>query len=231
MLSLNSSSVSKSIFWYGKSENLRPRMVTYAWLKLRMYVCVCVCVCVCACARGRVCTQLLSHVRLFATPWTITCQAPLSMEFSRQEYWSGLPFPSPGDLPNPRIEPASLASPALASSFITSYLGSPWEYWIPNYLKLPGWQKLSPKLAEISFPFRGSYHDLLEEMLCSSPLFFSRSVPIIPCRLPGNSQSLSTASVGNYTLLQGKQSMCQSCPTLSDPMDCSPPGSSIHGIL
>ena len=51
----------------------------------------------------------LSHVRLFATPWTIAYQAPLSMGFSRQECWSGLPFPSPGDLPNPGIEPRSLA--------------------------------------------------------------------------------------------------------------------------
>ena len=47
-----------------------------------------------------------------ATPWTIACQAPLSMGFSRQEYWSGLPFPSPGDLPNPGIEPGSSASQA-----------------------------------------------------------------------------------------------------------------------
>ena len=47
----------------------------------------------------------LSHVRLFVTPWTIAYQAPLSMGFSRQEYWSGLPFPSPGDLPNPGIKP------------------------------------------------------------------------------------------------------------------------------
>ena len=45
--------------------------------------------------------KLLSHVRLFATPWTVAYQTPLSMEFSRQEYWSGLPFPSPGDLPYP----------------------------------------------------------------------------------------------------------------------------------
>ena len=51
----------------------------------------------------------LSRVRLFATPWTVTYQAPWSMGFSRQEYWSGLPFPSPGDLPNPGIEPGSLA--------------------------------------------------------------------------------------------------------------------------
>ena len=51
----------------------------------------------------------LSHVRLFVTPWTVAHQAPPSMEFSRQEYWSGLPFPSPGDLPNPGIEPGSPA--------------------------------------------------------------------------------------------------------------------------
>ena len=49
----------------------------------------------------------LSHVRLFVTRWTVAYQAPQSMEFSRQEYWSGLPFPSPGDLPNPGIEPGS----------------------------------------------------------------------------------------------------------------------------
>ena len=49
----------------------------------------------------------LSRVRLFATPWTVAYQAPLSMGFSKQQYWSGLPFPSPGDLPNPGIEPGS----------------------------------------------------------------------------------------------------------------------------
>ena len=58
--------------------------------------------------------QSLSHVWLFATPWTVARQAPLSMGFPRQEYWSGLPFPSPGDLPNPRIKPSSPISPALA---------------------------------------------------------------------------------------------------------------------
>ena len=51
--------------------------------------------------------KLLSHVRLLVTPWTVVYQAPQSMEFSRQEYWSGLPFPSPGDLPNPGIKPRS----------------------------------------------------------------------------------------------------------------------------
>ena len=51
---------------------------------------------------------LLSCVQFFETPWTVACQAPLSIEFSRQEYWSGLPFPSPGDLPHPGIEPGAL---------------------------------------------------------------------------------------------------------------------------
>ena len=56
----------------------------------------------------------LSHVQFFPTPWTVDHQAPLSMEFSRKEYWSGLPFPPPGDLPNPEMEPAlTFASTAL----------------------------------------------------------------------------------------------------------------------
>ena len=53
--------------------------------------------------------QLLSCVQLFVTPWTVARLAPLSMGFPRQEYWSGFPFPSPGDLPDPEIEPASPA--------------------------------------------------------------------------------------------------------------------------
>ena len=53
--------------------------------------------------------NLLTCVRLFATPWTVAHQAPLSMKFSRQEYWSGLPYPPPGDLPDPGIEPSSPA--------------------------------------------------------------------------------------------------------------------------
>ena len=61
----------------------------------------------------------LSRVQLFATPWTIARQAPPSMEFSRQEYWSGLPFPSPGDLPDSGIEPGS---PALQADALTAEL-------------------------------------------------------------------------------------------------------------
>ena len=72
------------------------------------FLCVSVCVCV------------LNLVCLFATPWTVARQTPLFMEPSRQEYWCGLPFPSPGDLPNPGIESVSLASPALAGGFFTA---------------------------------------------------------------------------------------------------------------
>ena len=66
---------------------------------------------------------VLSHfscVRLFATLWTVASQTPLSMGFSRQEYWSGSPCPPPGDLPSSRIESASLVSPALAGGFFTT---------------------------------------------------------------------------------------------------------------
>ena len=71
---------------------------------------------------------MLSHfsrVLLFPTPWTIARQAPQSMGFLRQEYWSGLPCPPPGDLPNPGIKPESLMSPALAGKFLTT--STTWE--------------------------------------------------------------------------------------------------------
>ena len=61
-----------------------------------------------------------NHVQLFVTPWTVACQAPLSMGFSRQEYWSGLPFPPPEDLPDPGTELVCLISPALAGQFFTT---------------------------------------------------------------------------------------------------------------
>ena len=64
--------------------------------------------------------SLFSHVQLFVTPWTVAHQAPLSMGFSRQEYWRRLPFPSPGHLSHPGIKPASLMSRALAGRFLTT---------------------------------------------------------------------------------------------------------------
>ena len=69
--------------------------------------------------------KLLSHVWLFVTPWTVAHQAPLSMGFPRQEYWSEFPFPPPEDLPDPRIEPKSLISTALRGRFFTT--STTWE--------------------------------------------------------------------------------------------------------
>ena len=95
-----------------------------------------------------------SHARLFLTPWTVACHVSLSIGFSRQEYWSMLPCPPAGDLPDPGVEPVSLVSPALAGGFFT--------------------------ISDTFF------------------FFFS---------------------------------FAQSCQTLCDPMDCSPPGPSVRGIL
>ena len=75
-----------------------------------------------------VCAYMLSPfscVSFFATLWILASQAPLSMGFSRQEYWSGLPCPPPGDLPNPGIKPVSLMSPSLADGFFTT--SATWE--------------------------------------------------------------------------------------------------------
>ena len=75
-------------------------------------MCVCVCVCVCVC--------MLSCVQLFVTTRTVAYQALLSIGFSRQEYWSGLPFPPLGNLPDPGMEPESPASPVIAGIFFTT---------------------------------------------------------------------------------------------------------------
>ena len=80
-------------------------------------MCVFVCVYVCACVYA----QLLSRVRLFVTSWTVACQFPLSMVFSRQKYWSELPYPTSGDLPDPGTKPLSLLSPALAGGFFINW--------------------------------------------------------------------------------------------------------------
>ena len=77
--------------------------------------------------RRHVCL-VLSRVRLFVTSWTVTHQAPLSMGFPRQEYWSRLTSPSPGDLPDPGIKSVSPKSPALVGGFFTTGPpGKPWE--------------------------------------------------------------------------------------------------------
>ena len=88
-----------------------------------VFVCVCLCMCVC----------VFSCVWLFATPWTVACQTPLSMEFFRQEYWSELPFPSLWDLLDPGIKPISFVSPVLAGGFFINCTITP----VDNKNKLP----------------------------------------------------------------------------------------------
>ena len=124
------------------------------------------------------------------TPWTAAYQTPPSMGFSRQEYWSGLPFPSPGDLPDPGIEPRS---PAFQADALTS--------------EPPGKPlRILCKHQEIS-----TYPALREHLLLLwRGLVFSGSLPCGTC----------------CCVL-----VPQSCLTICDPMDCSLPGSSVHGIF
>ena len=83
-----------------------------AWYKMGIALALCVCV--------------LSRFRFFVTPWTVAHQATLSMEFSMQEYWSRVSFPTSGDIPDPGAESKALGSPALRGRFFTmSHLGSP----------------------------------------------------------------------------------------------------------
>ena len=87
---------------------------------------------------GPTLTSVLSRfscVQLFATPWTAACQASLSMGFSRQEYWSGLPCPSPGDIPNPGNEPVTLKSALAGRIFITS---ATWEPQLSHQYRTTG---------------------------------------------------------------------------------------------
>ena len=74
--------------------------------------------------------SVLSHVRLFETLWTVVCQVPLFMEFSKQEYWSELLYPTPGDFRDPGVKSTSLVSPALAGRFLTTAPpGKPHSAW------------------------------------------------------------------------------------------------------
>ena len=95
--------------------------------------------------------QSLSCIWLFAAPWTVACQAPLSMGFYRQEYWSGLPFPSPGHLPDPGIEPVSLESAALAGRFSTT--SATWGPPSSSVARSNSWRPLGPGKGFLSRPW------------------------------------------------------------------------------
>ena len=118
----------------------------------------------------------LSRVRLFVTPWTVAYQAPLSMGFSRQEYWSGLPFPSPGDLPDPGIEPGSpvLQADVLPSEPIINHQKCCWitepvptPHGPPILLSFMSWFLLlnATSLLYLTVLCTGSCHTLLLSLI------------------------------------------------------------------
>ena len=90
--------------------------------------------------------SFFSHVQLFVTLWNVAQQVPLSMKFSGQENWSGLPCPPPGDLPDPGIKPQSLMSPALAGRFFTT--STTWEALSQNDIQVSCEHKLSSEMEE-----------------------------------------------------------------------------------
>ena len=93
-----------------------------------------------------------NHVGLLPTPWTVACQAPLFTGFCRQEYWSGLPRPAPGDLPDPGIEPTSLTSPTLSGGYFAT--STTWEATIVvnTYLYAQTWFAVVQSLSHV-WPF------------------------------------------------------------------------------
>ena len=129
------------------------------------------------------------------TPWTVTWQAPLSMWFSRQEYWSGLPFPHPGNIPDTRIK---LRTPALQECSLLSGL-------------------LLLLLSRFS-----------HVRLCATPEMTAHQAPP---SLGFSRQEHWRGLPFPSPMHESESEVTQSCPTLSDPMDCSPPGSSVHGIF
>ena len=151
--------------------------------------------------------NVLSHVWLFATLWTIDCQATLTMGFFRQEHWSGLPFLTPGDLLNPGIETTSLVSPALqVDSLPLCHLGSPWLFLNPT--------KYFPLLRHLLFLRSSLTVQVIFLLLLSFRYCVLFSRPI---------------SKGQY--IAQFSSVAQSCLTLCVPMDCSMPGFPVNHQL
>ena len=150
-----------------------------------------------------VCAQSLSHVRLFETPWTVAHQAPLSIGFSRPEYWNGLPFPPPGILPGSGMELESPVSPALAGRFFpTEPAGKPvlchsTSQMLYNFLT----PCMSPLLDHnlcgdtatytmSDFTFTFHFHALEKEMVTHSSIF--------AWRIPGMGEPGGLPSMGSH---------------------------------
>ena len=143
-----------------------------------------------------------SHVWNHVTPWTVACQPPLSMEFSRQEYWSGLPLPSPWDIPNLGIESVSPVSPELAGGFFTTSAtcregnGTPLQYSClenpmdggPGWAVVHGVAKSRTRLSDFTFTFH--FHALEKEMATHSS--------VLAWRIPGTVVPGGLLSVGSH---------------------------------
>ena len=149
------------------------------------------------------------------TPWTVACQAPLSMGFSRQEYWSGLPFPSPGDLSHPGIESRSLT--LQADSLLTELWGKPRSGIAGSKDKCTC---ISVAAAAKSLQSCPTLCDPIDGSPPGSPV-------------PGILQARTLEWVASSFSMKVKSEseVAQSCPTLRDPVDFSLPGSSVHGIF
>ena len=144
----------------------------------------------------------LSRVRLLTTPWTAAHQAPPSMGFSRQEYWSGLPCPPQGDLPNPGIKLAFLVSPDLAGGFFTTSATWRRRHWHFTPVLLPGnpmdgeawWAavhgvaKSRARLNDSTFAFH--FHALEKEMATHSS--------VLAWRIPGTGEPDGRLSAGSH---------------------------------
>ena len=148
--------------------------------------------------------RVFSCVWFFTTPWTVACHVPLTMGYSRQDYWNGLPSPPPGDLPDSGIKPASLMSPALAGGFFTT--GATWEVQKPTWQRWKCWatghQSQGPgpcdrgKLIPLSPQERLSTSQVNQ---LSNLAFYS-----ITCESP-QSQSLAPARRRSVSSLDGRE--------------------------
>ena len=164
----------------------------------------------------------LSRVRLFVTPWTVARQSPLSMGFSRQEYWSGLPFPSPGDLSNPRIEPGS---PALQADTLCS---EPPGNKVGCYFLLQGiflTQQSNPGLLH----YRQFLYSLSHQAGTLTQKGSTNQLDQDKSHCSWKLRPIINYYVANNTLQFS--SVTQSCPTLCYPMNRSTPGLPVHHHL
>ena len=161
--------------------------------------------------------EILSHVRFLTTQWTVAHQVPLSMDFSRLEYWSRLPFPPPGDLPDPGIEPVSLASPpVLTGRFFTTVPSGKPMIIFTGALYFLGCIPITAWYYPIS-----TWRISVGIFFIKQNFFFLRLYSLLFLLF-----SLCSSNCIKFLLIYLQVYSC-----LENSMDYSPPGSSVHGIF